>query len=186
MQTLVLLIILFICLFLLGLTYLLYFILKKLRFQKTGKIIAIVLATLIISGTLKEVFKDELFSKSSAEKLLLEQHITLNDDFELTHNEFRESLLFYSMHTFTLTISEQDKKKIINQIKTAQNFNPNGNGKTKFYDGPRIENFEENDYFTRVLVREKDKDYPLKFSKTRIPKDELKLVFEDEKDAWNF
>ena len=72
-----------------------------------------------------------------------------------------------------------------NHIKTAKNFNPNGNGKTKFYDGPRIENFEENDYFTRVLVREKDKDYPLKFSKTRISKDELKLVFEDEKDGWN-
>lgn len=179
-------ILLFTCLFLLGLTYLLYFILKKLRLRKTGKIIAIVLATLIISGTLKEVFKDDLFSKSSAKKLLLEQHITLNDDFELTHNEFRESLLFYSFHTFTLTISEQDKKKIINEIKTAQNFNPNGNGNTKFYDGPRIENFEETNYFTRVLVREKDKDYPLNFSKTRVSKDELKLVFEDKKDGWDF
>lgn len=180
------LIVLLICLFLLGLTYLLYFILKKLRFRKTGKIIAIVLVTLIISGTLKEVFKDDLFSKSSAEKLLLEQRITLNDDFELTHNEFRESILFYSFHTFTLTISEQDKKKIINEIKTAQNFNPNGNGNGKFYDGPRIENFEENDYFTRVLIREEDINYRIKFSKTSVSKDELKLVFEDKKDGWDF
>ena len=54
-------------------------------------------------------------------------------------------------------------------------------GIAKFYDGPRIENFEETNYFTRVLVREKDKDYPLNFSKTRVSKDELKLVFEDKK-----
>ena len=63
------------------------------------------------------VFSDELFKRSDARELLEPMEIRLKDDFEVENN--RTSYLGFDFyHSFTLSISAQDKQRVIDHIKS--------------------------------------------------------------------
>ncbi len=104
-----------------GIGLLLYFVPKRLGFPKTSKYLTISYGILVLTIAFFIIFEDQLFSKNDAKELLIEQGIELSDDFKILHNE-TVSALADSYHTFTLEISEQDKRHAISEIQNSDNF----------------------------------------------------------------
>jgi hypothetical protein len=97
-----------------------YWIPKKLGKKKLGLWISGIVTVAILLFIISFIFEDELFSKSDAKGLLQEHNLHLSDDFNIVSNEsggFRD----YT-HMFELKISNDDRQKLINQIKSAHNF----------------------------------------------------------------
>jgi hypothetical protein len=168
-----------------GLTFLFYWIPKKMGYPKVGKGLAAIVGLFFITLTILTVFEDQLFSKNDAEELLAEQNIKLTDKFELVENKSMSALGDY-YHTFTLIISEQDKTRIINEIKSSRNFNLDKQTETYFdnredyYNGPkRIKNYETENQFVRELFEPQGKRYAPIWRKIEIDKKGNKLIFED-------
>jgi len=168
-----------------GIIFLLYWLPKKLGYAKMGKYLAICVSLFFIIMILMSVFEDELFSKNDARKLLREQNIELKDDFIIVENESMSSIGDY-YHTFTLTISEKDKTRIIGEIMHSKNFNSSNGTKPYFddrkdyYNGPkRIKNYETGDQFIRELFEPLGEGYAPTWRKIEIMKTENKLMFED-------
>ena len=107
-----------------GLGLLLYFVPKKLGYPKTAKYLTIVYGLFILTVVFFNVFEDKLFSKNDAKELVEEQNIKLTDNFEVINNESSSAIGDY-YHTFTLKISERDRKNAITTIKNANNFKVN-------------------------------------------------------------
>jgi hypothetical protein len=172
-------------LFLLGIIYFSFRILKTLGYPKTGKYVAIFLTLSIIVLTIHAFVEDDLFSKSDAQDLLTEQDIQLKDNFNLEKNESTFSPGDY-YHTFTLNISTQDKQRIINEIKQSSNFLKGDqsesyvNDDNNYYNGPkRIKNYETEEQFVRELFKPNGKGYAPTWRKIEIDKKTNKLIFED-------
>ena len=142
---------------------------------------------LVLTVTLFVVFEDQLFTKHSAHKLISEQGIVLNDEFEIVHNESMSAFGDY-YHTFTLRISESDKQKAITQIKKSKNFRPdNSSGdylpylSDNRYFGPKMtQNYETENAFVREYFKPSgQKGYAPTFRRISIKKETKELIFED-------
>ena len=103
----------------------------------------------------------------------------------MTENKSMSAIGDY-YHTFTLSISQQDKTRIISEIKTSKNFNLDKETRNYFdnrddyYNGPkRIKNYETEHQFIRELFEPRGKGYAPTWRKIEIDKKENKLIFED-------
>jgi hypothetical protein len=94
-----------------GVIFLAYWIPKRLGYPIIGKYISIILILLLVTMTTLTVFEDELFSKSDAQKLLIEQDIQITDNFDIEKNISMSAPGDY-YHTFTLKITLKDKKEL--------------------------------------------------------------------------
>lgn len=97
--------------------YILYYIPKKLGKHMLGII--------LVSGFASYLFyigfiQDKIFYKNDVKELLAKHHIELIDDFEIRRNG--NSKFTPYGYDFILEISEKDKQRIINNIKSAKNF----------------------------------------------------------------
>lgn len=169
----------------LGIILLVYLILKKLGYPKAGIYISIILTLLIVIITTLIIFEDDLFTKSDARKLLIEQNIQIRNDFDLRENKSMFSPGDY-YHTFTLIISPDDKLRIIKEIKSASNFVKTDQSESgldnqdDYYNGPkRIKNYETEAYFVRELFEPHGKGYAPTWRKIEIDKKANELIFED-------
>jgi len=171
---------------LIGFTFLLYFIPKKLGYQKTGIILSSLFGLFLTAITLSSIFEDELFTQNEAKRLIEEQEIILEDKFEIENNESMWAIGDY-YHTFTLKISERDKIRAINKIKNAPRFKKNGEpiidylyGTQDRYNGAKqTQNYEIPNYYVREYYEPNGEGYAPTFRRILINKDENKLKFED-------
>ncbi|SMC37277.1 hypothetical protein [Moheibacter sediminis] len=104
-----------------GIIFLSFWLPKKLGFPKAGKIIGTLACCFFVYAVIAMIFEDELFSKNDAIELLEEQKIHLNDDFKLEENSSSWAIGDYH-HSFTLSISENDKKQIVKEIKSTNDY----------------------------------------------------------------
>lgn len=170
-----------------GIGLLLYFVPKRLGHSKTAKYLTIVYGILVLTITLLTVFEDQLFTKNSAYKLVSEQGIELNDEFDIIHNESMSAIGDY-YHTFTLKISKSDKQKAITAIKNADNFQYDNSSVDHFlylsynrYFGPKVtQNYETQRAFVREFFEPStQKGYAPTFRRISIDKETNELNFED-------
>jgi hypothetical protein len=170
-----------------GIIYLFYWIPKRLGYPTAGRILATVITLSLCITVALNVFDDELFSKNDAEELLAEQDLKLTDNFEILENKSMAGIGDY-YHTFTLRVSEKDKKTIIGKIKSSSNFTVvkemesarYSDNPYDYYSGPkRIKNYETETQFVRELFEPKGQGYAPTFRKIEIEKAENKLIFED-------
>ncbi|MBB2151432.1 hypothetical protein [Pedobacter gandavensis] len=168
-----------------GFIFLAYWIPKKMGYSKVGKYFSIILTLLILIMSSLTIFEDQLFSKNDAEKLLTEQGIQLHDSFKIEENKSMSAIGDY-YHTFTLTITVNDKKRIINEIKNSLNFNTEKqvesyfDNRTDYYTGPkRIKNYETEAEYVRELFEPQGEGYAPTWRKIKIEKKNNKLTFED-------
>ncbi|ADB41547.1 hypothetical protein [Spirosoma linguale] len=175
-------------LLLVGIGYVLYWILKRLGYPRIGKVLLFSSGILFALLILFIAFEEQFFSKGDAEKLLLEQNIELTDNFELLKNESMSAIGDY-YHTFTLEISEKDKHKIIHSITSASDFRikksetwiddslfqvPN-----RYIGRKTIQNYATKPFFIRELFEPQGNGYAPKFRKIKVNKKGNTLVFED-------
>ena len=171
-----------------GIGFLLYFIPKKLGYPKLGKYLTLGFGVIIIAFILADIFKDQLFTKNTAKKLVEEQEILLDDKFDLVHNKSMSGIGDY-YHTFTLIISEKDKRNAIEKIKSSADFKkPTEPIKDLLYENfenhyfgiKQIQNYETKNSFVREYFKPSGKKgYAPTFRRIIIYKEENKLVFED-------
>jgi len=170
-----------------GIGCLLYFIPKKLGYPKTGKYLTIIFGLFVLTMVLWTVFEDQLFTKGNAKELVEEQQILLQDNFELKENKSMSAIGDY-YHTFTLEISERDKRNAITKIKSADNFKADNASidQTLYlsdnrYFGPKItQNYEtENSYVREYFEPSGQKGYAPTFRRISISKTKNELTFED-------
>lgn len=166
---------------------LVYFIPKRLGYPKAAKWLTWIYIILIGFIAVTTLFEDEFFTKNDAKKLIEEQNIELTDDFRLNKNESMWAIGDY-YHTFTLTISDNDKRQIINLIKTDPFFKRSPEFIVDYrsgslvdrYEGPReTQSYEVENSFVRELYQPNGKGYAPTFRRITISKTENTLVFED-------
>jgi hypothetical protein len=170
----------------LGLTFVVYWIPKKIGYPKIGRILATVVGLLATIAITYTIFEDQFFFKKDARKFLAEQDIYLTDNFEITENKSMSGIGDY-YHKFVLDISEQDKKRIIEHIRKSENFkhaNENVTDITNLTDryfGKKLtQNYESQGYFVREYFEPSGKqNYAPTYRKIQIDKTESKLTFED-------
>ena len=107
-------------LLIIGIIYLSYLLPKKFGKKKLGIIISRILILATVLAILAFVFEDSLFFKSDVKKYLSEQKVELKDEFKIQNNESGGLKDYY--HKFELKISDSDKQRIINQIKSSDNY----------------------------------------------------------------
>ncbi len=157
---------------------------KKDKMPTTGKILSIVFFLLLTGFTLKEVYRDELFSKQDTLKILDRHNVSLNDDFEILYNN-SEYAIGYSYHTFTIKISEDDKIKMLNDIISSKNFNVDTlliqdiNNHEDYNQDSKIMNYEKDDKIIRIFVQSQGDGRMASWRKIKISKKENILEFED-------
>jgi hypothetical protein len=168
-----------------GFPILLYVVLKKLGYPKTGKILSITCSIIILIIALLTIFEDQLFFKKNAKKLLSEQDIALIDEFEIIENKSMTAIGEY-YHTFSLKISPKDKQLIIDQIKKSENFKSLNDKIEDFlsiserYEGGKIiQNYEDSSQFVREYLKSNERGYEPTYRKIEIEKTDNKLIFEE-------
>lgn len=170
-----------------GLGCLFYFLPKKLGYPKTGKYLTIIFGLLVLALVLWTVFEDQLFTKDNAQELVKEQQIILADKFELKENKSMSAIGDY-YHTFTLEISERDKRNAVLKIKSADNFKTDNSSidhtlylSDKRYFGPKVtQNYEtENSYVRAYFQPSGQEGYAPTFRRISISKTKNELTFED-------
>jgi hypothetical protein len=119
---------------------------KKLGHKKLGLVLSGILTAGLILIVIATIFKDHLFFKSDAKGFLSNHDIHLNDEFKILDNDSDEIL--NAFQKFTLEISHADKLRLIESIKSANNF-----GRDQFTElAPNSRttiNFEDNNSFVR-------------------------------------
>lgn len=103
-----------------GLLYLSYWIPKMLGYKRVGVAFASILTIGVLTGFLSFVFEDVLFFRSDAQGRLEEHYFNLSDDFEIVKNEMSGINDFY--HLFELKISKEDKERLAQKIRSAENY----------------------------------------------------------------
>lgn len=98
-----------------------YKLLKLLNLPRLAILATVVYGLFIIYFSLLTFYEDELFSKNDAIELVKDLDFNLNDDFKLTENVSDWGIGDY-YYTFTLEISDNDKNRLINEIKSSPNF----------------------------------------------------------------
>lgn len=170
----------------LGVTFLFYFIPKKLDSPRTGKILGIAAALCVVYIFIMSAFGDAFFTEEQATDMLAEHEIILNDGFEIENNKSTWAI-GESYHTFTLKISGNDKLKIIKQIKASSNFkvldeltDELSYRNTELSRNAKItSNYETKDAYVTAYFQAADSGYTPTFRRISIDKTENKLIFED-------
>ena len=175
-----------ILLLLFGISYLIYWVLKRIGFRKTGIALSSTIATIFSLLLISTLFEDQLFFKRDALKLLDGHNIHLQDDFEIRNNKSMWAM-GDSYHTFTLHISENDKNSIGTTIRHSVNFqnivipSPLITIAPDRHFGKRLtQNYETQSEFVRELFEPSGKKgYAPTYQIVKINKSSNRLVFED-------
>jgi hypothetical protein len=137
-----------------GTIFLSYWIPKKMEYRKIGVIVSRTLMVAAVIGILTIVFSDKLFFKSDVNEILGRHNIKLKDDFKIISNSSGGFMDYY--HTFELSISQADKKEIIDKINASKDFVVDTKNnfylpdKTDRYSDTTIEaNYENDSHFKR-------------------------------------
>ncbi len=142
--------------------WLLYFITKKLGYPRLAKWLLSGYFGAILSYGLIVLLMDEFFTKNDARKLLAVTGVQLNEDFRVMENKSEWIGGYY--HTFTLTISENDKNSILQSLRDSEEKAQNSISKT-------VSNDETDTSFTTMLKlynkEQKEISYQIIISKTR-------------------
>lgn len=167
---------------------LIYLIPKLLGYPKTAKYITMAYGLAVLILVLLTIFEDQLFTNRNAKELVEEQNIKLNDEFILLNNKSTSAIGDY-YHTFTLEISDRDKKEAIFTIKNSDNFSSNSDTIDTAlymqidnrYFGDRItQNYETEDAYVREYFEPSGKEgYAPTFRRISISKTNNELTFED-------
>jgi hypothetical protein len=169
-----------------GIGLLLYFIPKKLGFQKTAKYLTIVYGAIVLSCVCYIAFEDQFFTKQEARMLVEEQGFKLADEFDLVKNESMSGIGDY-YHTFTLRLSERDRQDAILRITSAENFALSGAtvkdprpGLNRYF-GPTVsQNYQNHESYVREYFKPSGrKGYAPTFRRISVSKTANKLIFED-------
>ena len=103
-----------------GLIYLAYWLPKRLGKRKLGLWLSGILTVGLLTLIMATVFEDQFFFKADAIEKLKEHNVELLDDFKMLSNESGGFMDYF--HQFRLTISHADKERLIDQIKSADNY----------------------------------------------------------------
>ena len=173
-----------ILLVLFGIIYLGFWIPKKLGNRELGIIISRILTLVVVLLILSFVFDDYLFFKSDVKKYLSEHKIELNDDFKILHNESGGVIDYY--HRFEIQISDLDKEKLIEQIKSADNFTDTISDyfylpqeKERYIGKLSTANYEKPSEFKIEYFKPNGKGMAPTYRIISVSKLDNKLVFED-------
>jgi hypothetical protein len=152
-----------------------------------GKYLTIIFGLVVLTIVSYMIFEDQLFTKHNAKDLVEEQQIFLADRFELKENKSMSAIGDY-YHTFTLKISEHDKRNAILKIKSAHNFKKYNSSiyqtlyiPGKSYFGSKvIQNYETADAYVREYFQPSGQEgYAPTFRRISIYKTKNELTFED-------
>jgi hypothetical protein len=136
----------------------------------------------LVIGT---VFEDQFFFKSDAKEKLIEHNIELKDDFKIISNE-SGGLMDYS-HQFVLTISPQDKERIIDQIIHSENYQENVEdmfdlraGKMRYSDKDTLftANYQDKWNYIYEYYKPNKQGYTPIWDRISVSKIENKLTYE--------
>lgn len=167
------------------------FVPMKLAYQNTAKYLTILFGSAILIITFFFIFQDQLFTANDAKKLVEEQNIRLRDKYELLDNRSSSAMGGDYFHTFTLKISENDKRAAIKAISSSKDFTTDLKSINSIlyltkdrYLGPTIiQNYEmENAYVREYFKPSGTQGYAPTFRRISISKTENKLSFEDIKE----
>ena len=167
----------------LGLGLLSYFLPKIFGYPKTGRILLIAYGLIVLLLSILIGFEDVFFTKSDAKKLIEEQGILLNDEFELVDNVSSWAIGDY-YHTFVLNISTQDRIRAIDKIKSAEYFikldEPIDDLFSKRREGPsQTQNYETKDSYVLESLKINGTNYAPTFRRIMINKRFNVLTFQD-------
>jgi hypothetical protein len=171
-----------------GLGCLFYYVPEKLGYPKTAKYLTMVYGLIVLQIGLFIAFEDGLFTKNNAKELVEEQGIKLKNEFEVLKNESMSAISDY-YHTFTLKISERDKREAITNIKNSDDFKANNTStETVMYQtaperyfGKKVtQNYETENSFVREYFEPSGREgYAPTFRRISISKIDNELTFED-------
>ena len=172
-------------LFMIGILFFIYWIPKKLGYPKVGKFLSIGLFVLLILIILYGVFQDAFFTKNQARELLVKQEIVLNDDFKILNNKTTMNI-GSNYHRFRLEISENDKNKIIEKIKSVEGFISVDEEKLDLYSNlldlkasKIIQYSEDTEMFLKEFFRPNHEGRPSSYFRIELEKSENTLVYEE-------
>lgn len=161
-----------------------YWTMINLGFKKAGKIVTIVFSILASIPILAFVLEDYLFFKSDAKLLLKDNDIVLIDKFSIKSNKVTGMRDLYQK--FELQISENDKTRIINQLRqskyyttdtTNQEYNLQ-NGLERGLTKRVFKDYEGKNYIRRESYEKLKQGYKPDFDIITISKTENRLTFE--------
>lgn len=169
---------------LVGIVFLAYYLPKSIGYPKVGKFLSVILILIFSFFLLKEMFRDELFTKDEALELLGRTDVKLNDSFSIVENKSKSDMGDY-YHIFSVSISENDKKRIIHEITSSKNFNLSSlenyiENREDYFNGPkRIKNYENENEYVRELFEPKGNNHaPIRYF-VKVNKSSNVLIFED-------
>ena len=102
------------------LVFIIYWTLIKFKQEKAGKITAVLLTSIFVLTLMQPWISDWIFSKNDVREILLENNITLKDDFRILKNETITFDGYYE--DFSIKISDADFNRISQQIKTSKQY----------------------------------------------------------------
>lgn len=169
-----------------GIGLLLYGIPKVFGYPRVGKWLASLFWALLSFVLLYALFEDHFFTKKQAVKLLAEQGILLQDDFELLDNKSMYSPGDY-YHVFTVWVSEKDQLAVIQAIRFAPGFKAADPSETLseavcMEDSTTIitRNYETKQAFVREMYTPAScQGYAPLFRRVTVRKERPELMFED-------
>ena len=139
----------------------------------------------IIYIPISVIYEDELFFKRDATELVEDLDFKLNDDFEIIKNTSNWGIE-ESYHTFILEISNNDRNRLINEIKTSKNYMPDSIFSTDKivypdrYKGKKIVwNYEDESWYIRHYYQTNGEGYAPTDRSISISKTSNELRFED-------
>ena len=88
------------------LVFIIYWTLIKFKQEKAGKITAVLLTSIFVLTLMQPWISDWIFSKNDVREILLENNITLKDDFRILKNETITFDGYYE--DFSIKISDAD------------------------------------------------------------------------------
>jgi hypothetical protein len=168
-----------------GLIYFAYWLPKRLGKRKLGLWLSGTLTAGLLILIIATVFEDKFFFKSDAQKRLKEHSIELKDDFKIISNDSGGFMDYY--HQFVLTITSQDKERLINQIRSADNYQPEADemfdlraGKIRYSDTDTsfTANYQDKWNYIYEFYKPNKQGYAPTWDKVSISKTENKLTYE--------
>jgi len=147
-----------------------YFGFKKIGYKKTGVVIALFLALIVLIPAFLMIFESELYSKSDAIKDLDQIGIALTNDFEILENEIIGNPEYYQ--STELLISPKDRDRIIKEIESSNNYKMMDNKKTlssqinRKVNIKEIWNYRFDDSYVRESIEIKDGYVPVEITVT--------------------
>ena len=168
-----------------GLIYLAYRLPKRLGKRKLGLWLSGILTIVLLTLIMATVFEDQFFFKSDAKENLKEQNVELVDNFKIVSNESGGFMDYF--HQFKLTISPADKERLIDQIKSAYNYQDEiqdmfdlRSGKIRHSDKDTsfTANYQEESNYIYEYYKPNKQGYTPTWVRISISKTENKLTYE--------